>query len=603
MRHPREPARPKPGRVLGRLVQLMLPFRGEMALAWLLGVATVGSGIGLAATSAWLISTAALGPSIADLGVAIVGVRFFGIARGSLRYLERYVTHSVTFRILARLRVWFYQALEPWAPAGLLAHKGGDLLSRAVADIDTLQDFYLRVGMPIAVASVVSLGLAVWLWHYGSVLAVIFLLFAGLTGLGIPISVRSYSREAASRQAAQRAALRAVLVDSLQGAAEIVAYGQEAYWAAQLRSVGESLGTTQKRLAEAASLQTGLGQFLSQTAMLLVLIGAAAGVNAGKISGTDLAMVALATLAGFEALLPVPAAIQALEGCLTAMRRLLEFEEPPLPSAGQDQPVLPEAVPANSSEFFLEVRDLRFAYAANLAPALDGIRFALRPGQRVAIVGPSGAGKSTLVNLLLRFWEYDEGQIWLGGAELRTWQPEAVRRQMAVVSPGTYLFNATLRENLLLANPEASEADLARVLGQAQLAEFVRALPQGVNTWIGERGLSLSGGERQRLAFARTLLQEAPLLIWDEPTANLDPLTERRVLQDMLAALQRRSLLLITHRLVGLDAMDEILVLDQGRVVERGGEADLLGQRGLYWRLWKLQNRAHLPEARSSPSD
>jgi ABC-type multidrug transport system fused ATPase/permease subunit len=212
-------------------------------------------------------------------------------------------------------------------------------------------------------------------------------------------------------------------------------------------------------------------------------------------------------------------------------------------------------------------------------------------GKHLAVVGPSGAGKSTLANLLLRFWEYQEGQIHLGGWDLRSYSSEDVRRFIAVVSQSTYLFNTTVRENLLLARPNASHEEVVQAAQRAQIHEVIEALPQGYETWIGEQGLRLSGGERQRLAIARALLKEAPLLLLDEPTANLDALTERSLMETIFALMQGRSMILITHRLVGLEVMDEILVLSQGRILERGTHAELLEIGGLYRRMWDLQHQ------------
>jgi ATP-binding cassette subfamily C protein CydC len=243
---------------------------------------------------------------------------------------------------------------------------------------------------------------------------------------------------------------------------------------------------------------------------------------------------------------------------------------------------------------------LSFSYGPGQPPALDGLSFDLPAGRRVALVGPSGAGKTTLLNLLCGFWPVQPGELCLDGRDLGAGDPEAARRWLAVVPQAPYFFNASLRDNLRLARPAASDADLAQALAQAQLHDFVAALPAGLDTPLGEHGLRLSGGERQRLALARALLQEAPLLVLDEPTANLDPLTERAVLAALLAAAAGRTLLLITHRLVGLEALDELLVLDHGRLVERGPHAALLAAGGLYARLWALQNRAFLP-ARMAP--
>jgi len=242
-------------------------------------------------------------------------------------------------------------------------------------------------------------------------------------------------------------------------------------------------------------------------------------------------------------------------------------------------------------DYSLELTDVRFYYEASEPPALDGMSFQLPQGGSLAIVGPSGAGKSTLVSLLLRFWEYDEGHITLGGHELHAYQQEDLRRFVGVVSQHTHLFNATVRDNLLLARPDAGQAELERAAQRAQIHDFVISLPEGYNTWIGEGGLKLSGGQRQRLAIARALLKDAPILILDEPTANLDSLTERQVVATIHSLMAGRTTLIITHRLAGLEAVDEILVLRAGRIVERGPHHELWQMGGYYRRMWELQHR------------
>jgi ABC-type multidrug transport system fused ATPase/permease subunit len=298
-------------------------------------------------------------------------------------------------------------------------------------------------------------------------------------------------------------------------------------------------------------------------------------------------VVALVVIAAFEALLPLPAAFQALEANGEAARRLFEIvdAEPEV-----TDPPHPAAPPV---EVGLRVEDLRFAYDS-LAPgapdALAGVTFSVPRGGLVAVVGPSGAGKSTLVGLLLRFWEYRQGQIWIGERELRELAQEDVHRLVAVVAQDTHLFNATVRENLLLARPGASEADLVLAARQARIHDAIAALPEGYDTWIGEQGMRLSAGERQRLAIARAILKNAPLLLLDEPTANLDALAEREVLAGLRDLAAGRTTLLVTHRLAGLESAHEILVLDAGRVVQRGAHAGLLQADGPYRRMWRLQN-------------
>jgi ATP-binding cassette subfamily C protein CydC len=582
-----------------RLLSFLTPFMGWIALAVLLGAVTVGSGIGLMAASAWIIATAgsaALHTSIADLQVAIVGVRFFGIARGVFRYLERYISHQVTFRVLARLRVWFYAAIEPLAPARLMlaSLRSGDLLARIVADIETLQNLYVRVIAPPVVAALVGMLMCVFLFAFDRTLALAFAIVFVVTGAGVPLVTRLLSRASGRRLVAARAELNAALVDGIQGAAELVAFGQEAAWLERIKLPADDLTRAQARMASIGGLQSGLCHLLTSLAVLAVLVTAIPLVGSSRIAGVNLALLALAVMASFEAVLPLPLAAQYLASSLEAARRLFEIA-----TADDVQGALDlrprtavgglESVATGQPD--LAIKNLRFRYTLNDPLALDALSLDVPHGKRIAVVGPSGAGKSTLVNVLLRFWDYVDGAIRLGGRELRECDPDEVRRLMGVVSQSTYLFNATIRDNLLIARPEATCDQLNEAVRRARLDTFVQSLPQGYDTWIGEQGLRLSGGERQRLAIARALLKDAPILILDEATANLDAVTEREVIASIRELMQGRTTLIITHRLVGLDDVDEILVLQSGCVVARGRHHELLQVSDLYRRMWKLQNQ------------
>ena len=569
-----------------RLLRLAAPFAGWMTLSALLGLATIGSGIGLMAASAFIIAKAALHPSIADLQVAIVGVRFFGIARGVFRYLERYVSHYVTFRLLARLRVWFYRALEPLAPARLMDYKSGDLLSRSVADIETLEHFYVRVIAPPLVAALVGLLMWAVMAPYGLWLAVTLEVFLAAAGVGVPLLAHRLSRGPGRRMVAVRAELNAMLVDGVQGAADLLAFGQEQRHLGRVSGLSRELVGLQGRNARIGGLHGALTGLLMNLSTLAVLLVAIPLVGEARLDGVYLALLVLAAMASFEAVSPLPLALQYLGNCLEAGRRLFEIVDAQPAVADPPSPApLPD-------DYSLRVEELSFRYRPDEPPALGGVSFSLPHGGCLAVVGPSGAGKSTLVNLLLRFWEYETGRIVLGGHELRDYHQASLRRVMGVVSQDTHLFNATLRENLLIARPDAAESDLAQAVRQAQLRDFVRALPHGYDTWIGEQGVRLSGGERQRVAIARALLKDAPLLILDEATANLDPLTEREVMKAMRRLMAGRTTLIVTHRLVGLEAAGEILVLQAGQVVERGRHHELLQTGEIYRHMWELQNRA-----------
>ncbi len=566
-----------------RLLGFLAPFTGWVALSVLLGAATITAGIGLMTTAAYLISAAALHPSIAVLEVAIVGVRFFGLTRGVFRYLERLVSHSVNFRLLAGLRVWLYRALERLAPAGLQTYRSGDLLSRAMADIETLEDFYVRAVAPPLTALLVVAGMGLFLRGFAPLLGNLALAFLLAGGAAWPLLGRALSRRPGRQVVATRARLHAALVDGIQGSADLLAFNREEEQKALIAELSGATIRAQRRMAWIGGLSSALGLLTSNLGMLAVLVAAIPLVRSGYLDGVYLAVVALGTLASFEAVLPLPQAAQTLEGSLHAARRLFELADA---SPAVSDPPQPAPLPTGNA---LEVRGLRFRYAAGEAPALDGVELRVEEGQCAALVGPSGAGKSTLINLLLRFWEFSEGEITLGGKDIRQFSQEELRGRMGVISQSTYLFDGTLRENLLLARPAASQEEIERAVRAAQLHETVAGLPQGYDTWIGEHGLRLSGGERQRLAIARAVLKDAPILLLDEPTSHLDALTEQAILRNLLALLPGRTALMVTHRLVGLEAMQAVYVMQNGRIVEGGTHTGLLNAGGLYRRMWESQ--------------
>jgi ATP-binding cassette subfamily C protein CydC len=575
---------------LRRLLALAWPQRTRVVLAVALSVVTLGSGIGLMATSAWLISKAALHPSIAALAVAIVGVRFFGLARGVLRYLERLVSHDATLGLLARLRPFVYRALEPLAPARLTSARSGDLLGRLLADVETLDNVYVRVLVPSLSALAVALLTGALLWPRGAALAAAALCGLAAGGLLVPRLVWRLGLEPGRRWIETRAELHARLVDGVQGVAELLAYGHGERHLAGIEALSARAARAQVRLAHATGLGGALTTLCADLATLGVLALAIPQVRAGRLDGVELALVALVTLSAFEAVAALPAGYQSLGATRVAARRLFDLADA---RPAVSEPAAP--APAGPGRR-LEVRGLRFAYDDG-PPVLDGIDLTLEPGRLLAVVGPSGCGKSTLAHLLLRFWDVGDGMLWLDGRDVRTLAADDVRARVAFAAQRTHLFAGTLDDNLRLALPEASRAQLGAAARRARLHDFAVALPEGYDTWVGEQGLRLSGGERQRLALARAFLKPAPLLVLDEPTAHLDALTEREVLGEIARAKAEQAVLLITHRLVGLEAADEILVLAGGRVIERGTWSDLVRAGGTFARLVALQRSADVLSA------
>jgi ATP-binding cassette, subfamily C, bacterial CydCD len=577
-----------------RLIKLLSPFTGRILLSIFLGFATIASGIGLMATAAYIISAAALHPSIAELQVAIVGVRFFGITRGIFRYLERLVSHDVTFRLLARWRVWFFQALEPLAPARLMQYHSGDLLSRVIGDIGILEGFYVRAVAPPLVAIMVSIVMGGFFVTFGYELAWAFIAFLVLAGLGLPVMVSLLSNHLGPQMIEARTRLTRAIIDGIQGLPDLLICVQANSQIQRVNQVGKRLTGIQARMAGISAMQSALVGLLANLCVLMVLILAIQRVSHDQLTGVMLGVVALGALMSFEAVQPLPVAAQNLEANRAAASRLYELvDAKPI----VNDPIEPLLLPEDKH---LVVEDLSFQYPSRVIEepsmgnsdfGLKSIYFSLPQGKHIAIIGPSGAGKTTLINLLQRFWEYQQGSIQLSGNELRQYRQEEIRRYIASTSQSTYLFSTTIKENLLLARPEASTEQIIHAAQAASLHDMIQSLPDGYDTWVGEHGLRLSAGERQRLAIARALLKNTPLLILDEPTANLDPTTEVAVLNSLRELSLGRSTITITQRFVGLNEMDEILVLKDGYLIEHGSHDKLLSKQGLYCQMWMLYNQ------------
>ncbi|KUN43041.1 thiol reductant ABC exporter subunit CydD [Streptomyces olivochromogenes] len=561
-----------PGRrgVLARVRATAGPRSGRFALALLLGSLALGSAVGLMATSGWLISRASQQPPVMYLMLAVTATRAFGIGRAVFRYAERLVSHDAVLRMLADTRVAVYRRLERLAPAGLRSARRGDLLSRLVADVDALQDYWLRWLLPAGAAllvSAASVGFTAWLLpEAGAALA------AGLlaAGVGVPLLTGAVARRAEHRLSPARGVLATRVADLLTGTAELTVAGALPTRTAEARRADTVLTRIASRAATATALGDGLTALATGlTVAATALVGAQA-VAGGRLGGVAMAVVVLTPLAAFEAVLGLPLAVQYRQRVRRSAERVYEVLDAPDPVR---EPELPQPAPA--SPFPLGVQGLRARHVGQDRDALAGLDLTLEQGRRVAVVGPSGSGKTTLAQVLLRFLDAEAGTYTLGGADAYGMDGDDVRRLVGLCAQDAHLFDSTVRENLLLARKNATEAELRDALARARLLEWADGLPAGLDTLIGEHGARLSGGQRQRLALARALLADFPVLVLDEPAEHLDLPTADALTADLLAATEGRTTLLITHRLAGLAAVDEVIVLAAGRVAQRGAYAEL----------------------------
>ncbi|MFP3989291.1 thiol reductant ABC exporter subunit CydD [Streptomyces sp. E11-3] len=581
--------------VLARVRDTARERWGRLGLGLLLGSLALGSAVGLMATSGWLISRASEQPPVLYLMVAVTATRAFGIGRAVFRYAERLVTHDAVLRMLADTRVSVYRRLERLAPAGLRSARRGDLLSRLVGDVDALQDYWLRWLLPVGAAAVVgagAVGFTAWLLPEAGALLAVGLLVAGV---GVPLLSGALARRTERRLAPARGVLATRVADLLTGTAELTVAGALTARTRQTRQADTELTSLASRAATATALGAGLSALACGLTVAAAALVGVQGVREGRLDGVALAVVVLTPLAAFEAVTGLPLAVQYRQRVKKSAERVYDVLDAPEPVR---EPARPAEAPADP--FPLAVRGLTARHPGQDRAALAGVDLTLTAGQRVAVVGPSGSGKTTLAQVLLRFLDTEQGSYTLGGVESAAMDGDDVRRLVGLCAQDAHLFDSSVRENLRLARTTASDDDLRDALRRARLLDWAESLPDGLDTLVGEHGAKLSGGQRQRLALARALLADFPVLVLDEPAEHLDLATADALTADLLAATEGRTTVLITHRLAGVEAVDEVIVLDEGRVVQRGRYEELAGADGPLRRMRERERETELLAVRSS---
>ncbi|MFV0574309.1 MAG: heme ABC transporter ATP-binding protein/permease CydC [Vibrio sp.] len=553
----------------------------SLSLGMFLAFATLVTSIGLLTLSGWFLSAAAVaGLTIARETFNYMlpggGVRGFAMARTAGRWGERVVSHDATFKLLADLRIFFFQKLTPLIPGRLSKLRDADLLNRLVADVDAMDHVYLRLISPIIVGTLGIISLTIFIS--------IFDLAIGLTLGGIllcllllwPIIFYKLGKNNGEQLTQNKAKLRIATLDWVQGHSELVLFGAEPQYRETIHQHQESLVKNQFKNAHYTGLASALLLLANGWSLVLILWMAADGVN-GQPPSPMVAMMVFATMASFELLMPIAGAFQYLGQTLESARRLNEvlYATPDVEFAtnGFDA----------AKHYDIQLNDVSYRYHGSQEDALKSVTLDLPAKHKLAIVGQTGSGKSTLLQLLTRQFDTTSGDITFGGHNIKQWTEKGLRHTISVVSQRVDILNGTLKDNLQLAKPEATDEEMISILTQVGLTHLTEN--QGLATWLGDGGRQLSGGEKRRIGIARAILHDAPILLLDEPTEGLDKQTENQIISLLQQHAQDKTVVFVTHRLVGLERMDMICLMEHGEIVEQGDHQTLLAQGGLYHRL------------------
>ena len=578
--------------VWARLLQLVRPWWGQLVLTFLLGISQHGSIVGVGAISALLVGQVVTG---GDLSILLILLGVFVPLAATFTWLESWMAHDLAFRLLAEIRVGLYRRLDPLAPAYMMKRRSGDIVSIAGGDIETIEYFFGHTITPAFVAIIVPAGvlatLAVIAWPIALVIAP-FLLATAVS----PFFAQKRSERLGEEVRSQLGEVHSHMVDSIQGLREVSAFGNGRARASEMVKNGWRFARYQHRFLKEREFQLGFIEAMTTLGGLSVLTMGVWLLTRGNITRPELILAAVLSISAFAPISDIARTVKQLMETLAASRRVFAVHDEPVPV--RDGPGVVAVTDNGRSAPSVSFEGVGFSYGPGEPQALREVSFNAEPGQTVALVGRSGAGKTTCTNLLMRFWDPDSGRILLEGHDIRDFDLEGLRRHMALVSQDTYLFNASVMDNLRLGNQHATDAEIEEAARQANAHDFIAAFPDGYGTVVGERGMQLSGGQRQRIAIARALIKNAPVLILDEATSHLDAVNEQLMREALERLMHGRTTLVIAHRLSTVRDAHHIVVLDAGRVVENGNHHELLETHGLYAQLVSTQ----LVAAGSGPS-
>lgn len=568
-------------------MKILLPYLAlyrrhwfRLSLGIILAIVTLLASIGLLTLSGWFLAASAVA-GIAGLYtfnymLPAAGVRGAAIFRTAGRYAERLVSHDATFRVLAHLRVFTFTKIMPLSPGGIARFRQADLLNRLVADVDTLDHLYLRVISPLVSALVVIVLVTFGLSFLDVKLALTLGAIMLVLMLLLPVIFYRAGKPAGRELTALRSDYRTQLTSWLQGQSELVVFGAQPRFRQQLNDIERRWMLRQQQQAKLTGLSQAMVIAAAGLTVTLMLWLAAGGIGTIAQPGALIALFVFTPLAAFEALGPVAAAFQHLGQVIASAQRVSQIISQPA------DVTFPSQGPAAAQQVSLSLTHVNFTYPGQPLPVLKNITLEIAAGEHVALLGQTGCGKSTLLQLLTRGWDINSGAMSINGYAIADYDEATLRQMITVVSQRVHIFNTTLRENLRMASPQSSDEQIADALKQVDLHVLLEG--EGLNAWLGEGGRQLSGGEQRRLGLARALLHDAPLWLLDEPTEGLDAETEHHILALLHKHCDNKTLLLVTHRLHGLDNLDRICVMEEGEIVEQGDHQTLAAAQGRYAR-------------------